>query len=187
MAERVTAFAHSFFIGEARDRASDDLLRVRHIAIEIIDDHLDSDRIMIGMPAIVISYKRHSRIANFSLARQLRFLKVSHSDDRHSERAINFRFRFRRKSWAFHADVSPAAMNADARGLAPGDFFQSVTHLTADRIGERDVRDYAASHGLATTEAVEAGLRDKAEEFRESGGEIYVPPPVPEPEEVSAD
>jgi len=38
----------------------------------------------------------------------------------------------------------------------------------------QDVRDYAAKHGIAEeTAAVVQGLRDKAEEFRKSGGEIY--------------
>jgi phosphomethylpyrimidine synthase len=38
----------------------------------------------------------------------------------------------------------------------------------------QDVREYAAAHGLDGAEAVQAGLREKAGEFRESGGEIYV-------------
>jgi phosphomethylpyrimidine synthase len=39
----------------------------------------------------------------------------------------------------------------------------------------QDVRDYAAAHGLDGSAAVEEGLREKAEEFRGSGGEIYLP------------
>src|SRR5438128_7861946 len=38
----------------------------------------------------------------------------------------------------------------------------------------QDVRDYAASHGIAEeTAALVQGLKEKAEEFRKSGGEIY--------------
>jgi phosphomethylpyrimidine synthase len=38
----------------------------------------------------------------------------------------------------------------------------------------QDVRDYAAQHGIAEeTAAVVQGLREKAEEFRKGGGEIY--------------
>jgi len=38
----------------------------------------------------------------------------------------------------------------------------------------QDVRDYAAKHGIAEeTAAIVQGLREKAEEFRQSGGEIY--------------
>ena len=46
----------------------------------------------------------------------------------------------------------------------------------------QEVRDYAATHGVEeTTAAVAHGLREKAAEFRQSGGEIYQPaltPPV---------
>jgi phosphomethylpyrimidine synthase len=38
----------------------------------------------------------------------------------------------------------------------------------------QDVRDYAAKHGIAEeTAAIAQGLREKAAEFRKSGGEIY--------------
>ncbi len=40
----------------------------------------------------------------------------------------------------------------------------------------QDVRDYAAKHGIAEeTAAIAQGLREKAEEFRKGGGEIYRP------------
>jgi len=40
----------------------------------------------------------------------------------------------------------------------------------------QEVREYAASHGLPPeTVAVVHGLREKAEEFRKAGGEIYRP------------
>ena len=35
------------------------------------------------------------------------------------------------------------------------------------------IRDYAAEHGFSDTEALEAGMMEKAKEFVESGGEIY--------------
>ncbi|MFQ5538598.1 MAG: phosphomethylpyrimidine synthase ThiC [Gemmatimonadota bacterium] len=37
-----------------------------------------------------------------------------------------------------------------------------------------DIRRYAEEHGLETVEAIEAGMEEMAEEFREKGGEIYV-------------
>ncbi|MGD1030332.1 MAG: phosphomethylpyrimidine synthase ThiC [Opitutaceae bacterium] len=40
-----------------------------------------------------------------------------------------------------------------------------------------DVRRYAEEKGLMTAEAIDAGLRAKADEFRKSGGEIYVAGP----------
>ena len=36
-----------------------------------------------------------------------------------------------------------------------------------------DVRDYAARRGIAAETVVVQELREKAEEFRKSGGEIY--------------
>ncbi len=41
----------------------------------------------------------------------------------------------------------------------------------------QDVRDYAAQHGVTTTAALGAGMQEKADEFRHTGGEIYVPAP----------
>ncbi len=38
-----------------------------------------------------------------------------------------------------------------------------------------DIRQFAAEQGMETVEAVEAGMEEKAGEFREKGGEIYVP------------
>ena len=37
----------------------------------------------------------------------------------------------------------------------------------------QDVRDYAASHGVAEEKALEAGMAEKSEEFRREGGEIF--------------
>jgi phosphomethylpyrimidine synthase len=37
----------------------------------------------------------------------------------------------------------------------------------------QDVRDYAAEHGLGTTQAVELGLKEKSEEFVEAGADVY--------------
>jgi phosphomethylpyrimidine synthase len=39
----------------------------------------------------------------------------------------------------------------------------------------QDVRDYAAAQGVGLDEAVEIGLRDKAEQFRREGSELYRP------------
>ena len=38
-----------------------------------------------------------------------------------------------------------------------------------------DIRRFAREQGMETVEAVEAGMRSKAREFRERGGELYVP------------
>jgi phosphomethylpyrimidine synthase len=38
----------------------------------------------------------------------------------------------------------------------------------------QDVRDYAASQGIAADDAVAAGLREKAAAFRDQGQALYV-------------
>ena len=37
----------------------------------------------------------------------------------------------------------------------------------------QDVRDYAATLGVAGEKALEVGMQEKSEEFRREGGEIY--------------
>ena len=39
----------------------------------------------------------------------------------------------------------------------------------------QDVREYAAKHGISESEAIQKGMEEKAREFAEAGGEIYVP------------
>jgi len=43
----------------------------------------------------------------------------------------------------------------------------------------QDVRDYAAQLDMGEQQALETGLREKAEEFRKTGGELYVHPDKP--------
>jgi phosphomethylpyrimidine synthase len=39
----------------------------------------------------------------------------------------------------------------------------------------QDVRAYAAEHGLAEQDAITAGMQEKAAEFSQSGGRMYLP------------
>ncbi|WP_304512178.1 phosphomethylpyrimidine synthase ThiC [Amycolatopsis sp. GM8] len=39
----------------------------------------------------------------------------------------------------------------------------------------QDVRKYAAEHGLSTVDAIEAGMREKSDEFSEHGNHVYLP------------
>ncbi|GAB2957365.1 phosphomethylpyrimidine synthase ThiC [Amycolatopsis acidiphila] len=39
----------------------------------------------------------------------------------------------------------------------------------------QDVRKYAEEHGLSTVDAIEAGMREKADEFGEQGNQVYLP------------
>ncbi len=38
-----------------------------------------------------------------------------------------------------------------------------------------DVRAYAVEHGLSTVEAIEAGMKEKSDEFTAAGGKVYLP------------
>jgi phosphomethylpyrimidine synthase len=38
----------------------------------------------------------------------------------------------------------------------------------------QDVRDFAASQGIAPEKALDAGMREKAAAFRDTGRELYV-------------
>jgi len=46
-------------------------------------------------------------------------------------------------------------------------------HFCSMRITE-DVRKYAAEQGISESEALDVGLKEKAQEFREKGAEVYV-------------
>ena len=41
----------------------------------------------------------------------------------------------------------------------------------------QDVRDYAQQKGLEEKQALEEGLKEMSETFKEKGGEIYTPTP----------
>jgi len=38
----------------------------------------------------------------------------------------------------------------------------------------QDVREYAAAHGASIDLAIDIGMREKSEEFRDAGGQLYV-------------
>ena len=45
-------------------------------------------------------------------------------------------------------------------------------HFCSMKISQ-DVRDYAQSKGLESSAALEAGMQEKSQQFREDGGQIY--------------
>ncbi len=71
------------------------------------------------------------------------------------------------KAQEFHDETLPK----DAHKLA---HFCSMCgpHFCSMRITQ-DVRDYAAEHGVEEAGALDAGMADKAAEFREAGGKVY--------------
>ncbi|SDN36991.1 phosphomethylpyrimidine synthase ThiC [Allokutzneria albata] len=70
---------------------------------------------------------------------------------------------------AFHDETLPAAPAKTAHFCSMcGPKFCSMK-IT------QDVRKYAEERGLSTVEAIEAGMREKSEEFDEQGGKVYLP------------
>ena len=71
------------------------------------------------------------------------------------------------KAREFHDETLPK----DAHKLA---HFCSMCgpHFCSMKITQ-DVRDYAAEHGVAETQALQAGMAEKSKEFREQGAEVY--------------
>ncbi len=70
---------------------------------------------------------------------------------------------------AYHDETLPAAPAKSAHFCS-----MCGPHFCSMKITQ-DVRKYAADHGLETAEAVDAGLREKAEEFAARGARIYLP------------
>ncbi len=70
-------------------------------------------------------------------------------------------------AWAFHDETLP-------QETAKGAHFCSMCgpKFCSMKISQ-EVRDYAAKHGLSEVEALKIGMQVRAEEFRESGGELY--------------
>src|SRR6266571_2226323 len=115
---------------------------------------------MVRMPAVVIGDHGNGHIAQLGLARELRFLQIGHADHIHAPRAIEIRFRLRRKLWPLHANISPATLPHDAGLLASrGD---DRRQLRTYRIGEGNVRYYAITEKSihAMTRAIHKLVRD---------------------------
>ncbi|MCP9976763.1 phosphomethylpyrimidine synthase ThiC [Actinomadura madurae] len=70
---------------------------------------------------------------------------------------------------AFHDATLPAAPAKTAHFCS-----MCGPHFCSMKI-TRDVRRYAGERGLAEDEALTAGMREKAEEFRAGGGRVYLP------------
>jgi len=74
---------------------------------------------------------------------------------------------------ALHDETLPA-------GPAKAAHFCSMCgpHFCSMKITQ-DVRDYAAKHAISEDDAIAVGMREKSEQFRESGGKVYVPARTP--------
>lgn len=60
----------------------------------------------------------------------------------------------------------------DRAPVAPYGPIRGGPHFCSMKISQ-DVRDYAAEHGVAEAEALQAGMAQKAEQFRTEGAHVY--------------
>ena len=90
------------------------------------------------------------------------------------------RFEFRWED-QFNLSLDPPTAKAYHDATLPADGAKTAhfcsmcgPQFCSMRITE-DVRTYAAEHGLEDAEALEAGMKERTEAFREAGGELHVP------------
>lgn len=118
----------------------------------------------------VITYKIAAHAAD--LAKGHPRAKVR--DDALSKARFEFRWRDQ-----FHLSLDPERAMAYHDETLPADAAKSAHFCSmcgpkfcSMRITQ-DIREYAAKNGLETTEAIEAGMKEKAEAFKASGSAIY--------------
>ena len=119
----------------------------------------------------VIAYKIAAHAAD---------LAKGHPGAQHRDNALSqARFEFRwEDQFNLSLDPETAREYHDATlpdQAAKGAHFCSMCgpHFCSMKITQ-DVRDYAAQKHLAEQEAIEVGLKEKSQEFRQTGGEIYL-------------
>src|SRR6185369_9799706 len=91
--QRRTAFTTSLALLHQPRRLTQNQLRITYVLVQILNDRLNTHRIVTRMPAIVISNERERRVTDLRFARELRFLKICHADDVHPPGAIDVRLR----------------------------------------------------------------------------------------------
>jgi phosphomethylpyrimidine synthase len=96
------------------------------------------------------------------------------------------RFEFRWKD-QFHLSLDPVTARAfhdetlPAEGAKAAHFCSMCGPAFCSMKITQEVREYAAAHGLTGEAAVAHGLREKADEFRRGGGELYQSDPTGRP------
>ncbi|WNR44935.1 phosphomethylpyrimidine synthase ThiC [Paenibacillus roseipurpureus] len=118
----------------------------------------------------VITYKIAAHAADLAKGHPRARLR----DDALSKARFEFRWRDQfylsldpERAMAYHDETLPADAAKSAHFCSMcGPKFCSM------RITQ-DIRDYAAEHGLETQEAIESGMKEKADAFRSAGGSIY--------------
>jgi phosphomethylpyrimidine synthase len=119
----------------------------------------------------VITYKIASHAADLAKGHP----RAQEWDDAISKARFDFRWRDQfnlaldpQTALAFHDETLPA------EGAKVAHFCSMCGPKFCSMKISQDIRDYAAEQGLETAEAIERGMAEKSEEFRERGGEVYV-------------
>jgi hypothetical protein len=124
------------------------------------DDLIDTNRIMMRMPAIVIGDHGNRNVTKFRLASELGFLQIGHANYVHPQTAVDIGFGLGRELRALHAQIGSTFLAQHANFLASR--HDNVDQLRADGISEGNVRDQAAAEkGIdAMSRAVEKLIRN---------------------------
>lgn len=121
-------------------------------------------------------------VITYKLAAHAADLAKGHPGAQHRDNAMSkARFEFRWED-QFNLSLDPDTARAYHDETLPSDnakvaHFCSMCgpHFCSMKITQ-DVRDYAAEHGLDGEKAIEEGMKDMAETFKNNGSEVYVEP-----------
>ena len=134
---------------------TDDFSGILRVFYQHRDNLIDRDRIVMGMPAVIVGDHGHGYVANLGFAGELRFLEIGHPDYVHAPAAVNIRLGFGGKLRPLHAQVrAPELLIYSC--LATGGM-HDFREFGADGVGKRDVRDNAVAEKSvdAMTSAIE--------------------------------
>ena len=101
--------------GQPADGGPQHRLRRLRVPPEDAHDLLGGDRVVVGVPAVVVGDHGERRVADLGLARELRLLQVGHADEVRPPRAVELRLGEGRELRPLHAHVGPAHVVRRAR------------------------------------------------------------------------
>ena len=118
----------------------------------------------------VITYKIAAHAADLAKGHP----RAKYRDDALSKARFEFRWRDQ-----FHLSLDPERAMAYHDETLPADAAKSAHFCSmcgpkfcSMRITQ-DIREYAAQNGMETTDAIEAGMKEKSEAFKAAGSSIY--------------